>query len=199
MKFISLVCLGAGFGASFWFSGSAKAEEPVAKYTVQVGINQLTNSTSKNATKSGGTSVGIGYGLSNKGSKQDGMTSVDLLYNNNSKSGNKLETTGIYYSERLLASKGKSKSANQFYYGASIGVVQSKFNYKTVFSVGNTATATTTTSKSKSGVGFRLLAGSKTQSNLMLELAYNIAPRVTVSGTKFDPNSVSLSIKGKGF
>jgi hypothetical protein len=181
-------------GVVTMLGASAYAQDaPPVKYTVQLGFTQLNSKTARDATKSSGTLLGLGYVLPTK--MVNSQVSADLLMGSNSGKGNKLETSGIYYTVRMRANP-TSEGTTQFYYGGALGLVQTKFRYQTTLS-GNEPT-TTSASKSSSGIGLRLLAGAQLQGGFMVELGYNIAPRVSVGATRVDPNSLSFSV-GKGF
>ncbi|MGC4047041.1 MAG: hypothetical protein QM758_24870 [Armatimonas sp.] len=150
----------------------------------------LDNKASRNATNSTGFQVGLGYLMPSSPVKGYG-NSVDFLFNSNSGHGNRIETMGLFYSLRK-APEGKSDS--QFYYGASLGVAQSKYKTNTA-QVGEQAVST---SADDTGVAGRLLVGVMLKGGLIIEGAYNITPQVKVGNAKVKTTSLSLSV-GKAF
>lgn len=191
-----------GLGIAVTFSTVARAEDTTHKYTVQIGVSQLANKTARNATKNSGTAIGVGYQLPKKG--KSGTSSVDALMTSSSGKGQKIETTGLYYSERFLASS-EGKSTMKFYYGGGIGVAESKFRSPAASNGGNAGNAgdvgTTPTAASTmktTGIAGRLLVGAQFQQGLMLELGYNLNPKVKVGTTRLNTSTLSLTL-GKAF
>jgi len=169
---------------------SAHAQGPVGKYRVEVGANMLDNKASRNATTGPGFLVGLGYLLPSSPIKGYG-NSVDFLFNTNSGHGNRIETMGLFYS---LRKSPEGESSSQFYYGASLGVAQSKYKTNTA-QVGEQAVSN---SADDTGIAGRLLLGVMLKGGLMIEGAYNINPEVKVGTGKVKTNSLSLTL-GKAF
>lgn len=155
-------------------------------YTVQVGVQQPTNKWVRQATQDTGFVVGVGYALPR--ANNAGTASVEGLFTRGKGNGNALETTGLYLAERLFATNKKT------YYGAGIGYTRSKLGV----SVAQEGTTPVSNSATREGVGYRLMAGTLLTGGVTLELGYNGNPAVTVAGTKYRTDAVTLTV-GKKF
>ena len=191
-----VTAIGLGIAAALPLA-PARAEYATHKYTVQIGASQLANKTARSATKNSGAAFSVGYLLPKKG-KGTTTTSVDVLMTSSSGKGKKIETTGLYYSERILASSEK-KGATQLYYGGSLGVAESKYRSSSSGNTGNAGTTPATSSSLKTtGIAGRLLVGAQFQQGLAVELGYNINPSVKVGTTRLNTGTISL-VLGKAF
>lgn len=176
-------------GAAALIPAAAHAQK-AQTYTVQVGVTQPANATTRKSTQDAGLAVGLGVSLPTTGT--DGVYSIDGLYSQSKGHGNSLETTGFYLTERIPV--GGKKSGSKTYYGAGLGYAHTRL--KTL--VAEAGTTPVAASNSHDGFGFRLLAGTALSGGLNLEVGYNFNPGVTVAGTKYKTDGVTLTL-GKSF
>lgn len=167
---------------------SAHAQDEVHKYHVQLGANVLVDKGPRVTTKSPGFSLGLGYRLPTS-PVQGYRGSVDFLFNKSNR--NRSETMGLFYSLRKVS---EGESASQFYYGASLGVAQSKYKTSGMLESGQVASI----SGDDTGIAGRLLLGVMFRGGLMIEGAFNLTPQVKVVTSKVKTTSFSLSV-GKAF
>jgi hypothetical protein len=155
-------------------------EEPVKPYFAQLGISSLLNSNSRSATSSTGTHITLGYSLGASTlinvKDKPANASIDLTYNTSSGHGNRLSSTGLFYTARAPL----TDSEDGIYGGVGVGLVST--------------TAKSVVSKSKTNLGINLLVGKPLSNGLMVEAGYQIAG--SASGVKAD--SLKLAI-GKRF
>lgn len=152
-------------------------------YTVQFGVQQPTNKSVRQATQDTGYTIGLGYALPK--ANFAGVASLEGLYSRNKGNGNTLESVGIYFSERIYAPGGKKT-----YYGAGIGYSRARLNV----AVGEEGTTAFSDSATREGVGLRVMAGTLLTGGITLELGYNVNPPVTVGGTKYRTDAVTLTV-----
>jgi hypothetical protein len=156
------------------------SNEDVSKpYFAQLGLSSLLNSNSRKTTSSTGTHFTFGYALSGSSNllnvdNKPSKVSIDLTINSSSGKGNRLSSTGLFYTSRAPLSE--REDGMGLYAGLGIGLVNT-----TVKSV---------TSKSKTNLGINLLVGKQLSGSMMVEAGYQIAG--SVNGAKAD--SLKLAV-----
>jgi opacity protein-like surface antigen len=138
-------------------------------YTVQLGLSSLLNGNSRKATQSTGTHLTLGYALGESSlvnvRNKPARASVDLVLNMAAGKGNKLNSTGLFYTARAPLSD--NEEGNGLYAGVGIGLVNVSSKVK--------LTSTTSVSKSKTNLGINLLVGKPLAGGLTVEAGYQIA------------------------
>jgi hypothetical protein len=135
-------------------------------YSVQLGLSSLLNGNSRKATSSTGTHFTLGYSLGNSSlinmHNKPAKASIDLTINSASGKGNKLSSTGIFYTARAPLSE--SDEGTGLYGGFGIGLVNTTGKFGT--------------SKSKTNLGINLLVGKPLSGGMTVEAGYQIAGSV---------------------
>jgi opacity protein-like surface antigen len=154
-------------------------------YSIQLGLSSLLNGNSRKATSSTGTHFTLGYALSGGSAlinvkDKPAKASIDLTINSASGKGNKLSSTGIFYTSRIPLSE--NDEGTGLYAGLGIGLVNVSSKVK--------LTSTTSVSKSKTNLGINLLVGKPLSGGLTVEAGYQIAG--SVKGAKAD--SLKLAV-----
>jgi hypothetical protein len=129
---------------------------------VQIGALAPEKNTLRTAVGSQGLLWGLGYRISDSGNASSnaggGQTSLDLIQGKLSKQGSRLETSGLFYTERVPMNGGTVEQGA--YYGLGLGFVRSKLQIAP------------TTPSSKTQFSARALVGFALSERLRLESSY---------------------------
>jgi hypothetical protein len=116
----------------------SKTAPTPTRYSLDVGV--VAPEKNQKTLGSQGLLWGIGYGLPEGDASSTGKLSLDLVQAKLSKQGSRLETTGLFYTERLPVN-GTSAGASVgdgAYYGLGLGFVRTKIRFNPATPAGNT-------------------------------------------------------------
>lgn len=171
----------------------AHAQNAAKAITVEIGPNYAMNSDVRDATQDIGIHVGLGYRLPVKTVNPDhpSWTTVGVMYNQNSKHGNKLDVLGLTAEQRYSVAKPGSTSSVRPYVGIGVGVyrVHAKAgDYEPPVSSGledvvagrgqGSSEGDYDDSETKTRIGGRLMAGLEFSNAYYAELAYNLTGKI---------------------